>query len=83
MPGFHRRAADNHKRCLALVGPTDDDAGVHGAVGPVCSDDAAMMALQKRTDILEFHGFSSCSYPYVQTMAHAQHVCMASQDMLC
>jgi hypothetical protein len=48
---------------MALVLSTDDDAGVHGAVGPVCGDDATVMALQKRADILEFHGFSSCTYP--------------------
>src|SRR5262249_7567792 len=70
MSRFHRRAADNDERRIALVCPTDDDAGVHGAVGPVCSDDAAMMALQKRTCFLEFHGFSSCSYPSVSSQRH-------------
>jgi hypothetical protein len=66
---------------MALVLSTHDDAGVHGAVGPVCGDDATVMALQKRTDILEFHGFFSCSYPYcVQTRADARNA--ASRHLL-
>ena len=41
----------------ALPWPADDDTGVHSAVRPECGDDAAMMTLQKRTGILEFHDF--------------------------
>src|SRR4029453_13673455 len=42
---FHRCAADNDERCMALIRPADHDAGVHGAVRPIGGDETAVVAV--------------------------------------
>jgi hypothetical protein len=40
---------------VSLIRTTDNDTGVRAAVGPVGGNHTAVMALQKRANVFEFH----------------------------